>query len=61
MQDFPPEFPPSAEERQGVAMNHPIATEPSVEGIPIIDSGEEYSSFEDPCTSTSVLVKLPSS
>ena len=49
------------EERQGVTTYQPTTTNPSVEGVPIIELGEEYSSIKNPPTSTPVLVQLPPS
>ena len=59
LQGLPLEFHPTLEERQGVTMDQPSTTDPFVEGIPIVESGDEHSSFENP--STLVLVQLPSS
>ena len=40
------------EEREGETIYQPIMTNPSIEGISTIESGEEYSSFENTYTST---------
>ena len=40
LQGLTPEFPPTMEERQGVTMDHPTTTDPFVEGVPIVESGE---------------------
>ena len=61
LQGLPPEFPPTIEERKEVTMDQPITIDPSVEGIPVTNPGEEYYSFENLSTSTSILVQIPSS
>ena len=49
------------EERQGVTMDHPVTTDPSVVSVSVVESREEYSSLENPPTSTSVLAQFPPS
>ena len=49
------------EERQGVTMDQLSTTDPSMEGIPVVESGEEYSFLENLYSSTSVLEQLPPS
>ena len=61
LRGFPPEHPPTGEGRKGETMDQPVTVDPHVEGIPVIESGEEYSSFESPSTPTSKVVKQPSS
>ena len=41
--------------------DQPATTNPSMEGVPIVESVEECSSIENPPTSTPVLVQLPPS
>ena len=61
LQGLPPEFPPTKEETEEVTMDQLVTIDPSVEGIPVVESREEYSYFENPSTSSPVLVQLPSS
>ena len=61
MQGFPPKFPPTMEERQGVTMDQPVTIDTSLEGVPVIESEEEYSSLENLSASTSILAQLPPS
>ena len=61
MQGLPPEFPPTMEEIQGLTVDQPTTTDPSMEGVPIIESGEQYSSTKNPPTYTPILVQLPPS
>ena len=37
LQGLPPKFPPTMEERQGVTMDHPVTTYPSVEGVLVVE------------------------
>ena len=42
-------------------MTQPITVDPHVEGIPVTESKEYYSSFKNPPTPTQVVVQQPSS
>ena len=39
LQGLPPEVPPTAEEREGVNIDRPVKTDPSIEGIMVNESG----------------------
>ena len=58
---LPPEFPPTMEEIQGVTMDQPVTTDPSMEGVSVVKSAEKYSSLENPFASTLVVSQLPPS
>ena len=49
------------EEIQGVTMDHPTTTYPSMEAALVVEPGEEYSSLENIPTSKPVLVPFPPS
>ena len=42
-------------------MDQPVTIDPFVEGVPVVESGEEYSSLENMSASTPVLAQLPPS